>query len=156
MKMTVVIVVGASFIPFAFAQNRFPSAPSVVVCDLLKQPGAYKGSVIALRAHISGSEEGSVIFDQHCSGSILFALGADAGSDSRKLTRLLKSHSSVDAKLVGTFEHAATRTFGHQSAWDSRFTAQSVSEVNADQLGWLVGTAAIFGETGFVGKAASP
>jgi hypothetical protein len=153
MKLIAAVATGVCLASLALAQQTPASAPHVKVCDLLSEPDRYNGKRVEIRAQTSPGEEGAVIFDQHCSGAILF-LNSDNSSASRQLEKLLKSHSSAGATLVGVFEHAAVRSFGHQGMWDSRFLAQSVSEVRADELGWLVGTAAIFGDRGFQADAA--
>jgi hypothetical protein len=148
------LVATALFAPLACAQQPSQTVSRVTVCDLLREPEQYSGKLVEIRAQTSSSEEASVIIDQSCSGSILFLVDTASGSEFRKLTRLLRSYSSVNATLVGVFEHAASRIFGHLAMWDSRFLARSVSDVRTDERGWLVGTAAIFGESGFIADAA--
>ena len=122
-----------------FAQERSQTTFRTTVCDLLHDPDHFSGKFVQVRAQVHGGEEGSVLFDRNCSGSILFAVGdnkihatSGSGPEFRKLMRLLKWRSDLTATVSGTFEHSADRTFGHNNMFDSRLLATSVSAVRAD------------------------
>lgn len=126
------LVVAITFLPALIAQERL--APMrTTVCDLLREPEKYNGKLVEIHSLIAADEESSVIFDENCSGSILFLIvdKADSGPEFSRLKRLLKRRSEVTALLSGTFEHSDARIWGHQAAFDSRLLATSVSAARA-------------------------
>jgi hypothetical protein len=126
------LVVAIVFLPALIAQER-PAPMRTTVCDLLREPGKYNDKLVEIHAQIAAGEESSVIFDENCSGSILFliAVKSESGPGFSKLSHLLKRRSEVTALLSGTFEHSDARIWGHQAAFDSRFLAVSVSGTGA-------------------------
>jgi hypothetical protein len=161
MKRIPGVIAGAIFTFGAVAQPATQTVQTTV-CQLIKNPDQYNGKVIEIRAHISASDEASVALDPRCLGSTILFLVEDSRTNQaaaseaelRRLAQLLKQHSSVTATIIGLFDHAQERRFGHQNGWNDRILATSVSDVRVEERGWLLGTVGFFGDGGFAGDAA--
>src|ERR1039458_7578967 len=128
-----ILIVGIALLPTASDAQQPPNgAARTTVCDLLREPDRFNRKPVEIDAQISWSEEGSVIFDQKCSGSIPFGVSPQMDARTQKqylrLMRLLKK-TNVAARVSGVFEHSEERVWGHQSMFDSRLLTTEISRV---------------------------
>ncbi len=117
--------------------NPAPSSGTPIkttVCELARQPANFNGQVVEVRATIAASEEASVLTDSTCSATILLTVADGITRSSEKqvheLTTKLKKRPTVTATITGRFEHAASRQFGHNVAFDSRLLMQSAAQID--------------------------
>lgn len=139
MRKGILIVTVALFPISIHAQQRADGAIRTTVCDLLRQPEKYNRKLVEIDAHIAWSEEGSVIFDKNCTGSILLGVSPQMdtlpghGKQYRGLMRRVKK-TNVVARVSGTCEQSVERVWGHMAMFDSRMLTTSVSDVRAAPL----------------------
>jgi hypothetical protein len=130
------VFVAAVLAAIAFGQRNTDDPIKTTLCEIVKAPEQFNGKMVQVRALVNGVEEASVLYDGGCSASVLLvASGDDAlwqGKDAkqqRRLTASLKKHSFVTVTVIGRFEHAPARQFGHQNMFDSRIVMVSVYDV---------------------------
>lgn len=134
------LVVAVALVPIGLnAQQQPNSAVRTTVCELIREPDRYNGKLVEIDAQLSWSDEGSVVFHQDCTGSILFGISPqiDANAASRRHYRRLMGlrkkmkKTNVQARVAGVFEHSPERVWGHMAMFDSRLLTISVSGIRA-------------------------
>lgn len=114
-----------------------PPFATATLCEIEKQPRKVNGKILWVRGSVHRSEEATVLFDRTCSGSILLVGANDKNLMNDKKYRTLVKHlkrHDVDVTVLGRFEYAPSRQFGHNNMFDCRFILISISDVVAKPI----------------------
>jgi len=112
-------------------------------CQMVKTPEAYDGKTIAFPVIYATSEEGSIVFGEHCKKSnpeediiAQSTFSATYKHDSpldKKLERVLRKRGRAKITLLAKFIDGKTRVFGHMNCCRYKVEIQQILDVQEPQ-----------------------